>query len=44
MFEGLTLLIAVAIASRQLIIKVQKRKLSKEASDSNESENIADSA
>ena len=44
MFEGLTLLIAVAIASRQLIIKVQKRKLSKEASDSNESENISDSA
>ena len=29
MFEGLTLLIAVAIASRQLIIKVQKRKVDK---------------
>ena len=44
MFEGLTLLIAVAIASRQLIIKVQKRKLSKEDPDSSESENISDSA
>ncbi len=37
MFEGLTLLIAVAIASRQLIIKVKKRKGQEEGvTDGNE--------
>jgi ribose transport system permease protein len=40
MFEGLTLLIAVAIASRQLIIKVQKRKISKGNLDDGEDANM----
>ena len=35
MFEGLTLLIAVAIASRQLVIKVKKRKDSSENAAAN---------
>ena len=44
MFEGLTLLIAVAIASRQLIIKVQKRKVSKGDLGSGDDEDGASTA
>ena len=44
MFEGLTLLIAVAIASRQLIIKVQKRKVSKGDLGSGDDEDVASTA
>ena len=44
MFEGLTLLIAVAIASRQLIIKVQKRKIGKADLENGDDHTEANSA